>query len=398
MKTALRPRPAATASPAPQSQLQSQLQPQPQPRSLVTWNLDPAAYCSAHEHATRSEFARRLAVLTGCTYAGDYDERQPYATAPYFVPSNTVTDAGLAQAMGIAGVHDLFGGVVPHPFIATKAITHPVAGAGAPQPAGWNPRFAPEIAGSALAGFSCFSRAEARRAGRTLLGAGVVRIKPVTATGGRGQVVAHSADALDRCIDAMDEADIASHGVVIEENLERPVTYSVGQVIVARMVVSYYGQQRLARDNAGEEVYGGSDLTLVRGDFEALLATADLAPPLRHAIDQARRYHRAVIDCYPGFFASRTNYDVAQGTGHGGAWRSGVLEQSWRVGGATGAEIAALESFHADPARERVRASTFEVYGPATVPAHAIVSYQGVDPQVGPLAKYTLLNLHADSP
>lgn len=108
MKTALRPRPAATASPAPQSQLQSQLQPQPQPRSLVTWNLDPAAYCSAHEHATRSEFARRLAVLTGCTYAGDYDERQPYATAPYFVPSNTVTDAGLAQAMGIAGVHDLF--------------------------------------------------------------------------------------------------------------------------------------------------------------------------------------------------------------------------------------------------------------------------------------------------
>jgi hypothetical protein len=92
------------------------------------------------------------------------------------------------------------------------------------------------------------------------------------------------------------------------------------------------------------------------------------------------------------------NYDVAQGTGHGGAWRSGVLEQSWRVGGASGAEIAALELFHADPGRERVRASTFEVYGAAPVPAEALVSYQGVDPQVGPLAKYTLLHSHADSP
>jgi hypothetical protein len=191
MKTALRPRPAAVTS-----RISPQLS---RPRRLVTWNLDPQACCSAHEHATRNDFAGRLAVLKGCACAGDCDERQPYAEAPYFVPSNTVTDAGLAQAMGIAGVHDLFGGVVPHAFIATKAITHPVAGADALQPAGWNPRFAAEIAGSALDGFSCFSRAEARRAGRTLLGAGVVRIKPVTATGGRGQVVARSADALDRC-------------------------------------------------------------------------------------------------------------------------------------------------------------------------------------------------------
>ncbi|WP_307601815.1 DUF3182 family protein [Variovorax boronicumulans] len=37
--------------------------------------------------------------------------------------------------------------------------------------------------------------------------------------------------------------------------MERPVTYSVGQVVVERMVVSYYGQRRLARDNTGEEVY-----------------------------------------------------------------------------------------------------------------------------------------------
>lgn len=370
----------------------------PLPRSVVTWNLDPQSYCSTHEHATRNDFERRLAAVKGCAYAGAYDHRYPGAPAPYFVPSNTVTDPLLAQAMGISGVHDLFGGVVPHAFIATKAISHPVVGPGAPRPDGWCPRFAVESADTVLDGLSCFSRDEARRAGRALLGSGAVRIKPVRATGGRGQTVARNSQALDRCVDAMDEAEIAVHGVVLEENLDLPVTYSVGQVIVERTVVSYYGQQRLTRDCAGDEVYGGSDLTLMRGDFETLLAVDDLTPQLRHAIDQARRYHRAVIDCYPGFFASRVNYDVAQGVGHQGAWRSGVLEQSWRAGGATGAEIAALESFGANPGHQRVRASTFEVYGTVPVPAQALVSFQGIDPEVGPLAKYTLLHSHADSP
>lgn len=69
MKTALRPQPAAATS--------RTSPPLPQPRSLVTWNLDPQAYCSAHEHATRNDCARRLAVLKGCAYTGDYDERQP---------------------------------------------------------------------------------------------------------------------------------------------------------------------------------------------------------------------------------------------------------------------------------------------------------------------------------
>ena len=135
-------------------------------------------------------------------------------------------------------------------------------------------------------------------------------------------------------------------------------------MIVARNLVSYFGRQRLTRDNVGEEAYGGSDLNVVRGGFEALLAT-DLAPRVRHAIEQARHYHFTVIDCYPDFFASRVNYDVAQGIDSRGAWRSGVLEQSWRMGGASVAEIAALESFCRHPERDRVRASSFEVYGRA---------------------------------
>lgn len=377
----------------------------PAPRRVVTWDVRPQGYCSEHEHATRAHFAQRLAALHGWEFAGAYDASQPNLEPLYFVPSDTLTDPQQARAMGIAGVDDLFGGVVPHAFVATKAITHPLIGPDAVRPLGWSAHLAVDIADAALPGFTCFSLDEARVAGRVLLDFGRARLKPVTATGGRGQQVIDSIDTLERALDAMDEREIAAHGLVLEANLEQPYTYSVGQLIVAQRVVSYCGEQRLTRDNAGAEVYGGSDLLLVRGDFDALLSAIDPPPPLRRAIEQARRYHRVVADCYPGFFASRVNYDVAQGLDGQGDWRSGVLEQSWRVGGATGAEIAALEAFHQDPACQRVHASCFEVYGAAAVPAGAIVAYQGNDPEIGPLCKYTLLmntatttTTHADTP
>jgi hypothetical protein len=66
-----------------------------------------------------------------------------------------------------------------------------------------------------------------------------------------------------------------------------------------------------------------------------------------------------------------------------------VLEQSWRIGGASGAEIGALRAFRDDPAVRIVRASTTEVYGAtAAGPADACVYYHGIDPQAGEITKY----------
>ena len=45
------------------------------------------------------------------------------------------------------------------------------------------------------------------------------------------------------------------------------------------------------------------------------------------------------------FFASRRNYDVVAGLDARGQRRCGVLEQSWRVGGASPAELVALAAF-----------------------------------------------------
>jgi hypothetical protein len=75
-----------------------------------------------------------------------------------------------------------------------------------------------------------------------------------------------------------------------------------------------------------------------------------------------------------------------------------VLEQSWRAGGATGAEIAALEAFRADPEREVVTAECVEVYGECDVPEGAVVYFRGVDPKAGQLTKYTIVEPHAHTP
>src|SRR6266436_8121821 len=58
-------------------------------------------------------------------------------------------------------------------------------------------------------------------------------------------------------------------------------------------------------------VYGGSDLICVRGGWDALggLARTDAE---RAAVTRARLYDEAMEE-YPGFMASRKNYDVAEG-------------------------------------------------------------------------------------
>jgi hypothetical protein len=106
-------------------------------------------------------------------------------------------------------------------------------------------------------------------------------------------------------------------------------------------------------------------------------------------MEQSRAFDEAVSDTFDGFFASRRNYDVGSGTDARGQTYRGVLEQSWRIGGASGAEIGALKALRDDPAVRIVRASTTEIYGAnAAVPADACVYYHGIDPHAGGITKY----------
>jgi hypothetical protein len=160
-------------------------------------------------------------------------------------------------------------------------------------------------------------------------------VKPVRATGGRGQVVVADVAGLESALGAVEPEELSAYGLVLEENLVEVTTYSIGQVRVGDLVATYHGTQRLTPDNAGAAVYGGSDLVVVRGDFEALLAL-DLPDEARSAVTQARAYDAAAMECFPGMFASRRNYDVARGFDSRGRERSGC----WSSPGASAARAA----------------------------------------------------------
>ena len=342
-----------------------------------------------HEMRGKMALAQSLAELLDVAYLGDLDASRLGREAVLVVPSDTLDSVAQARGLGITRPEHLFGGVVPRPFIATKVITHPLVHRTAQAPSGWSHAFADAVCTVVLPGHSAFSAADAIAAGERLLGDGAVRVKEAGGVGGIGQHVAHDAAELRACVEALDPQVLGRDGLVIERNLNQVETYSVGQVRVGPWCASYCGTQRLTRNNHGVEVYGGSQLTVVRGDYDVLLGLA-LEPAQRLTVEQALCYHERALACFAGLMASRCNYDVACGIDDGGQARSGVLEQSWRIGGASGAEIMALHAFRADPRLRVVRVSTHEVYGDAApVPAGARIHFDGLDDaRLGRLTKY----------
>jgi hypothetical protein len=364
---------------------------------VVVHGGDPPQPADGHEAVTRAALAREIAALKGFAFAGEYDTAFAYPGGVYHVPRDTIVGADAARALGIASERDLFGGVVPHAFVATKTICHPLVEDAEASPPGWSHAFAEAVAACTLEGRSAFSERDAIVAGTRLLANGPVRVKRALGIGGRGQEVVATQDELRRAIASLDRHELATFGVSLERNLRDVATWSVGRVRVGPLVASYYGTQRLTTSNGGHAVYGGSDLVVARGGFDVLLSL-DVPDDARRAIRLALRFDAAAVHHYRGLIVSRRNYDVAQGSDADGRPRCGVLEQSWRLGGASGAEIGALAAFAADASLVSVRASTVEIHGEGAVaPGGATVHFRGDDPRAGPLLKYSLVEPHVDA-
>jgi hypothetical protein len=373
----------------------------PQNAPIGDRSLDPIAACrvvylaeadgrhpATHRYLSGLALAGRIAALKRCEFVGPYDVSASLGKQLYFVTNETLIGRNRALQLGIESEDDLFGGAAPYGFVATKSIGHPLIANAAAVPAGWSKDFANEVSQAVLVGFSSFSLADAHRAGLSLLGRGPFRLKPGAAEGGLEQVVVSRVADLEAAIDGLKQAEIERCGVVLEEELVDTITCSVGRVKIGDMLATYCGTQQLTRNNAGATAYGGSTLFVARGDFDNLLES-DIAPNDRLAVAQARLYDGAAFRHFPGLIASRRNYDIVQGQDVDGQHRSAVLEQSWRLGGSTGAEVVALEAFAAEPRLKAVRAACVEAYGenPA-IPADALIYFHGDDPDVGPLTKY----------
>lgn len=358
---------------------------------------DPNMRRDSHDVVTKSHVARSLAALLGGEFAGEFNPGHRPGRAVYLVPSETITSLAEAQRLGVHSVDDLFGGVVPYPFVATKLISHALVDGAVAAPLGWSKACAERNRSAVLPGYSVFTADDARTAYELLAPMGGVRLKDPGGVGGGGQWVVKDRNDFDARLAEFDAQRLSANGLVLELDLIEPKTFSVGQVQVGDLKACYIGEQTLTRNHHGHSVYGGSSLLVTRGTLDSLLQMR-LESALHTAVEQTLAYHHAAMDSYPGMFASRCNYDVIQGLDALGRCHSGVLEQSWRIGGASGAEAAALHAFRADPQLHHVRAATVEVYGDdVVVPAEAQITYSGVDAQVGRLTKYVVVDTHRET-
>src|SRR6266545_4589507 len=87
---------------------------------VVTYSPTDPDHTHSHEGVTRTAIGRMLAALKDYDFAGEYDPSNRYPGRVYFVPGDTLVGVEEAWGLGIRTEDDLFGGVVPHPFVATK--------------------------------------------------------------------------------------------------------------------------------------------------------------------------------------------------------------------------------------------------------------------------------------
>src|SRR5262249_7756118 len=186
-----------------------------------------------------------------------------------------------------------------------------------------------------------------------MLARGPIRLKKPLSASGKDQTVVTSLNELDAVLETVTADEMATYGVVLEENLRQVRTLSVGEVAVDDLKISYHGTQRTVADNEGRPVYGGSDLVCGRGGVGGC-GRPPVSTEGRRAAVAGRRDDEATEELR-GFTGSRRNYDVAQGIGADGQPRLGVLESSWRVGGASSAELAAFAAFAGSVVGDRWR-------------------------------------------
>src|SRR5438876_3536260 len=240
--------------------------------------------------------AKAIAKIKGYDFGGHYDPARDYPGPLYFVPDDTVL-LNEASCLGIRSPNDLYGGVVPHLFAKTKAVTHGLVDRHAERPLGWCTAFAERVREIVLPGYTVFSNRDARVAAGRMLVRGPIRVKKPLGASGKDQTVVTTLNELDAVLENVSADEMAEYGLVLEENLRQVRTLSVGEVAVGNLRISYYGTQRTVADNERRPVYGGSELVCVRGGWEALDALPN---------------DESTEECHH-FSASWRNYDVAQG-------------------------------------------------------------------------------------
>ena len=142
------------------------------------------------------------------------------------------------------------------------------------------------------------------------------------------------------------------------------------------------------KDNNGQSVYGGSDLVCARGGWDALEQLA-LLPHVRAAVD-AGAYDEA-MRAYPGFMASRRNYDVGRGIDADGRRRFGVLNPRGALAVPAARNFSRRLHSHGTPTLRSSRHLAWSNWQQPQPPPDAVVHFHGEDPEAGPVLRYSVV-------
>src|SRR5262245_9319156 len=184
-----------------------------------------------HHKVVLDAVAKTIAKVKGDDFGGQYDARCDYSGPLFFVPADTLL-ADEASYLGIHCSNDLYGGAVPHPFMKTKAITHGLVDHHAERPLGWSTAFAERVREIVLPGYTAFSNCDARVAATRMLTRGTIRLKKPTSASGKDQTVITTLNELDGVLEEVTSDEMATYGLVLEENLRQVRTLSIGKVAV----------------------------------------------------------------------------------------------------------------------------------------------------------------------
>src|SRR4051812_26482273 len=149
-----------------------------------------------HQRLMLMKDAETIAHLLSCDFGGEYCAERSFDGPTYYVPDDSLL-SDEARLLGIQSPEGFYGGIVPFPFVKTKAITHGLLSSNSAHPVGWSFDFSERVREVVLGGYTAFSHEDARHATARLLTHGPVRIKSPLGASGKGQNVVRSLAELD---------------------------------------------------------------------------------------------------------------------------------------------------------------------------------------------------------
>lgn len=243
------------------------------------------------------------------------------------------------------------GGLVSEPFDQTKIVVHKRIDKTKTVLKGWSDAVAESLEPYVLPGFSVFDKESADKAIEFLLPGGNIRIKNPLDSGGTGQWTINSQQKYNQIINEIlrtlqdQGTNIAVTGLVFERELINPYELSIGQQFFDGHLLSFIARQKFMRP-FGIKIYTGVEKIFVRGGYAALLSLP-LPELAKIAVDQVIRFEQRLVN-KPGIYITRSAYNVLQGyisRSNKSHLYSGVVEQTWRIGGGTGGDLLAHEAF-----------------------------------------------------